>query len=243
MKDENKAIKGADPICCNCLKEVSVKKISIGALGWGSQFDNFSTQLYLCDLCLELTNKAWWELKVCGDSDETAYSGESYEYEDEILNFVRQMPLAGQERFFNFYASGATVYQMEPQDWIDYELKVLPHEKCQEYGLFSPQEISAYQDRFPNCVHVSLKTYEDGSKTSKCVRGAYGNKEGTCCVNISSRCYLCDIYQERDGEIQIIDNLSEYLKRETERLNGMVTYAENRLECIKKQCSVADGER
>lgn len=131
----NQAIQNSENVCFNCLKETIVHKINIPALGWGSQFDNFSTRIQLCDDCYSVTNPDWWKLNVI--KGKTDLEGEHYEYEDEILKFVEQMPLAGQELFWNRYATGAFVsYYMEAQDWIDYQLGILPHEKCKEYDLY-----------------------------------------------------------------------------------------------------------
>lgn len=237
--NKNVAIKNIGSTCCNCLKETKIHHIHIRALGWGSSFDNFSTQLDLCDECLALTNPEWWKFKVCGNFDENGdydMDGEHYEYEDEILNFVNQMPLAGKELFWNHYADGAFAdCNMDAQDWIDYELGILPHEKCKEYNLYSPQEKQAYKDRFPNCKHVEINVYSDGSKGSSCFRNAFGDGEGNCGLNISDKCYLCDFFEERDGEIKVVDELEDFYKRETERLNDMITYATKRLEMIKNK--------
>ena len=244
MNKETTAITNIGNTCCNCLKEIKVNHIHIGALGWGSSFDNFSTQLDLCDECLAKTNSDWWKFKVCGNFDEHGnydIHGEWYEYEDDILKYVRQMPLAGQELFKNHYAYGACAnYSMEAQDRIDYELDILPHEKCKEYGYYSPQEINAYKDRFPNCKHVKINVYSDGSKGSKCFKSAFGDGEGKCDLNISDECYMCDSFEERDGEIIIVDMLKDFYKRETERLNDMITYATKRLEMIKNKTLTED---
>lgn len=243
-KRENIAIKNIGHTCCNCLKEIKVNHIHIGALGWGSNFDNFSTQLDLCDECLAKTNPEWWKLKVCGNFDECGnydMDGEWYEYEHEIFDYVNKMPLAGQELFYNYYANGeCAYYNMDSQDWIDYELGILPHEKCKEYGMYSPQEIKAYNDRFPNCNNVEIKIYKDGSRGSKCFFGAFGDKEGNCDSNISDHCYMCSHYKERTGKIKVVDELEEYYKRETERLNDMIVYATKRLEMIKNKTLTCD---
>jgi len=146
--DENKAIQNPENICFNCLKETIVHKINIPALGWGSQFDNFSTKIQLCDDCYKLTNPKWWNLnKIKGKTD---LDGECYEYEDEILNFVEQMPLPGQELFYNRYATGEFAsFHMEAQDWIDYQLGMLPYEKYKEYVFtyFKKKQRKRIKDR------------------------------------------------------------------------------------------------
>ena len=199
----NQAIQNPEIVCFNCLKETIVHKIKIPALGWGSQFDNFSTEIHLCDECMKLTNSEWWKLKTI--KGETDSDGEYYEYEDEILKFVEQMPLAGQELFYNRYATGEFAsFHMEAQDWIDYKLNILPHEKCKEYGLYSPQEIQAYKERFPKCQHVFNIVYNDASIGCWCPFGAYGEFEQKTGRNICDECYECKYFKKRRTPIKYI---------------------------------------
>ena len=137
--------------------------------------------------------------------------------------------------FYARYGHGACATYMSGQDWIDYELDILPHEKCKEYGYYSPQEKQAYRDRFPNCKHVKIKVMVMDQKSSECFRSAFGDGNGNCGLNISDKCYLCDSFEERDGELQVIDVLEEFYKRETKRLQDMIRYAEKRLEKIKNK--------
>jgi hypothetical protein len=202
----NKAIQNPENICFNCLKETAVHKIKIPALGWGSQFDNFSTRIHLCDNCYGSTNPDWWKLKII--KGETDWDGKHYEYEDEILDFVEQMPLAGQELFYNRYANGGFVsFHMEAQDWIDYKLDLLPYEKCKEYGLYSPQEIQAYKERFPKCQHVFNVVYDDVSIGCWCPFGAYGEFTQKPSKDISEECYECKYFEERKTPIKWLLNL------------------------------------
>lgn len=86
------------------------------------------------------------------------------------------MPIQGRELFENQCARGACSYPMESQDWIDVELGVAPDSIYKEYGMYSPSEIKAYEERFPTCENVYLKTYKDGSGSCRCDYGAYGEK-------------------------------------------------------------------
>lgn len=134
-KEKNKAIENPECICFKCLKNTIIHTIQINQTGYGSNFDGLSTKIQLCDDCYKSTNPNWWELKTI-PIQEYGEDFFEYEYENEILNFVNQMPLAGQELFWNRYVYGARVtYYMEAQDWIDYELGILSEEKCMEYGL------------------------------------------------------------------------------------------------------------
>lgn len=199
----NQAIQNPENVCFNCLKETIVHKINIPALGWGSQFDNFSTRIHLCDNCYKSTNPDWWKLNII--QGKTNWDGEYYEYENEILQFIDQMPLAGQELFYNRYATGAFVsYYMEAQDWIDYKLNILPHEKCKEYGLYSPQEKQAYKERFPICQHPINVIYEDESKGCWCPFGAYGEYGQKIGLNICDECYECKYFEKRRTPIKYI---------------------------------------
>lgn len=213
MNNSNIAIKNPEDVCFNCLKETKVNKIYIDSLGYSSGFDNFSTRINLCDDCIKQTNKDWWKLekKQC-DWDDTPESEDNYnkffkyKYEDEILAYVKQLPLAGQELFYSRFAYGACADNyMSGQDWIDYRLGILPHEKCKEYGYFSPQEKEAYNKKFPICDKVKFIIYEDGSKGCRCPFGAFGNKDGTSeGYQTQSDCYECKMFKTRDGNIETI---------------------------------------
>lgn len=226
---ENIAIKDLGKTCCKCLKETEVKKIFIPALGYDSSFDNFSTQIDLCENCFKETNSEWWKLEI-----ENGSYGGHYKYEEDIFNFVKGLPLSGQELFFGRYANGACSGYMTGQDWIDYELGILSHEKCKEYGYYSPQEIFAYENRFPTCKEVFLKIYEDGSKGTYCKKGAHGNEDGSCCSNISSECYDCTLYGIRESDIEELDVKKEFYENERKILEEMIRFAQSRLKLLEQ---------
>jgi hypothetical protein len=113
------------------------------------------------------------------------------------------------------------------------KLGILPDEKYKEYSMYSPSERKAYEDRFPNCKHVEIKVYNDGSKGSHCYKMAFGDSEGNCGSNMSDKCYLCSCYEERTGEIKVVDTVKEYYENETTRLKNMIVYATKRLKMIE----------
>ena len=183
--------------CMNCNNK-STHEVKIGMMGWGSQFDNVSTQVNLCESCYS-EHKEWWDLEIIQGKDE--WDGCKYKYEDEIFEYIDNMPVESQELFWNTYASDG---HMKAQDWIDHTLGVLSHDKAKEYGLYSNQEMRAYDDRFPTCSEVIIKVHNDGSKGSFCYMGARGNEEGKCGLNISHECYMCKSYKERPESIEIM---------------------------------------
>jgi len=238
MDIENIAIKNPDITCCNCITEKeSINHIHIPEMGYGSYFDGWSTQINLCDECISKTPHVWWILEVVGGDK----NYKKYKYEEEIIKFVRTLPLAGQELFFNRYASGWNSNSMKPQDWIDYELGILPHEKCKDYGLYSPQEIRAYRERFPICDKVYKKIFSDGSFCYRCPEGAYGNIDIDCYPEDTHRnidydccpeCYMCDEFEVRKCAIKEINELDDFVKYERKRLNDMIKYAQKRLKLL-----------
>jgi hypothetical protein len=234
MCKENIAIKNPDVTCCKCLKETTIHNINIGAMGYGSGFDSWSTQINLCDECYKFTNPEWWKLNEKIAFSDGDYDFTCYEFEDEIFEFAGNLPLAGQELFWNHYSTEG--YTMYAQDWIDYQLGILSHEKCKEYGRYSPQEIQAYKDRFPKCKHVELKIYGDGSSHTQCFRNAFGESDGTCHEhNISNECYMCDRFKEKIEDIKTIYVEEEELKREKQRLKEMIAYAKEKLNKIESE--------
>lgn len=203
--NNNKAIENPENVCFNCLKEGNVHKIHIPAMGYGSNFDNFSTRIHLCNDCMKLTNPEWWKLEEvqCEWDKEDNHGFTEYKYEKEILNFVKQMPIAGRELFYARYGYGACAEYMSGQDWIDYELDKLSHEKCKEYCMYSPEERKAYNERFPICDKVKFIIYEDNSKGCHCPFGAFGNEDGTAEGHQSStKCYKCKMFVIRNDNIK-----------------------------------------
>lgn len=216
-------------ICMKCLSKKATHTYSIYGRGYGSIFDGTNTKLQLCDDCHKEEYETWF-------NEDSTYDDyyENYTYEDNIKGLISSLPLEAQELFHNTFSNGWNSHFMEAQDWIDYKLDELPHDKCKEYCMYSPQEIKAYEDRFPTCGHVFLKTYSDGSGGCKCANGASGNKDGSCGLNISRECYQCTEYTPRVDKMKEINEVDEFLKSETSRLKDMLTYATTRLEVLKQ---------
>ena len=93
---------------------------------------------------------------------------------------------------------------MDAQDWIDYKLNILTHEKCKEYGLYSPQEKQAYKERFPICQHPVNVIFEDESKGCWCPFGAYGEYGQKTGRNLYDGCYECKYFEKRRTPIKYI---------------------------------------
>lgn len=208
----HKAIENPENVCFKCLKEFKedkLHKIYIPEMGWGSGFDCRSTRINLCEDCYKQTNSKWWELEEVIDEDDGVYWGSWYKYEDEIFDFVDALPIEGRELFYNRYASDAL---LTPQDWIDYKLGILSHDKCKEYGLYSCDEIKAYKQRFPKCKHVKIVKYDDDYIISQCPLGATGNENGQANITPSTECYQCILFKEKCNNITNVINENEFAK-------------------------------
>ena len=229
------AIKDTKNLCYKCLKKKdNIHKIRIGSRGYGSYFDNFSTSLQLCNDCYKEStkDKPIWNMKSLYENDMYA---DSYLYDNEMSTYLHKLPLVSQELVFNRNSYGACAgYNMDSQDYIDFELDELPHKKCKQYGMYSPQERAAYKERFPNCECVKINKYKDGSQGSSCPYGASGDKNGNVGLNIWNACYMCTHYKPREGDIEIIDKVAEYYKNEKDRLIHMIQYAGSRLGELEK---------
>lgn len=218
MNKENIAISQSEvgKVCCKCLtNERYINNIKIPMGGYESEFDNFQTQLDLCDICKNETPELF-----LGDYI-------NHEFEKEIWNLIRTFPLAGRELFENRYAYGACAHTMESQDWIDYELKILSHEKCKEYGMYSHQERQAYADRFSKCGNVFLKVWGDGSSGRHCPYGANDS--------VSSKCYMCEHFKLREEEMKTINVEDEFYKREIIRTEESIKHFENYLKKLNNK--------
>lgn len=211
------AIKDHEGLCWNCLKtKKHIHKIHFNDLGYGSGFDMFETELHLCDDCYN-EHPDYWDLNTI----DVGEWGEKYDYEDEIFDFVSKMPIEGQQFFYNEFDRGTDARFMEPQDWIDYQLDILPFEKCKEYGLYAPEEINAYRSRFPKCQYPINRIFEDGSIGCWCPFGATGLQNQVADFNISSECYKCKYFKERKTPIEnVLDK--DWFKYEMEtKLNAL----------------------
>lgn len=216
-------------VCMKCLSKKATHTYTICGRGYGSIFDGTDTHLQLCDDCHKDEYVTWF-------NEDCTYEDyyEEYTYEDNIIKLINSLPLEAQELFNNTFAHGWNSMFMEAQDWIDYKLSELTHDKCKEYGVYSSQEIKAYHDRFPTCNNVFLKTYSDCSRCCRCIFGASGNKDGTCDTNISDECYQCTKYTPRVDKMKEINEIDEFIKSETSRLEDMIEYATTRLEVLNQ---------
>lgn len=187
-------------ICMKCLKMDATHTYTIYGRGYGSSFDSMDTKFQCCDECDKPEYKEWFnEIETMDGYVET------YEHEEKIWDLIDSLPLESRELFENSFDGHA--WMMEPQDWIDYSLGELPHEKCKEYALYSPKDIEAYKTRFTTCEHVVNVTWNDNSKGSWCpfgVNGSYGQKIDEY-GNMHDECTDCKYYKLRESQIKEIN--------------------------------------
>lgn len=220
MSEKILAIKDHDGLCWNCLKTVdkkSIHKIVITSLGYESVFDNWSTEIHLCDDCYNQSIEKIPDLWLLEEYESDIINHLTrYKYEDEILDYFHRLPLQGQQFVYNEFSHDSCFsVSMEPQDWIGYELGILSHEKCKEYCMYSPDEKKAYKERFPKCQYPTNIIYDDNSKGCWCPFGAngkYGQSIEDC--QTSDECYQCEYYKKRTTPIKDIRNCekSEYFE-------------------------------
>lgn len=186
-------------VCMKCLKKNATHTYTIYGRGYGSSFDSMDTKFQCCDECDKPEYKEWFnETEVMDDYVET------YQHEEKIWDLIRSLSLESRELFENSFDNNT--WQMEPQDWIDYHLGELPHEKCKEYGYYSPKDIETYENRFTTCEHVANVTWDDGSKGSWCPFGANGDYGQMVdrLGNLSDECTDCKYYKLRENIIKEI---------------------------------------
>lgn len=190
LKDEN--------VCMKCLKNKATYKYLLYGRGYGSIFDESDTKFQCCDECNKPEYEEWfYERKVMNDYVET------YQHEEKIWDLINSLPLEGRELFENRFDNDA--WYMDAQDWIDYQLNELPHEKCKDYGYYSPKDIEAYNTKFTTCEYVANVTWNDNSKGSWCpfdASGDYGQKIDE--HNLSAECTDCKYYKSRENPIKEI---------------------------------------
>lgn len=117
MKNKIRPIKYSKKICFKCLKKKeNIHTYSISYRGYGSGFDNVNTMLQLCDDCNHEELDIWFN-----EEPELIYScWEDYKYEDNIFEFINNLPIQGREMFENQCASGACNYSPRYRHWIGF---------------------------------------------------------------------------------------------------------------------------
>jgi hypothetical protein len=184
--------------CCDELQEDKNKLIiyNISSRGYGSIFDNCRFSVQICRQCDKPEFREWFY-----EDPEVKDYYEIYKHEEKIKNLINSFPIENQEYVWN----GMDGFWMERQDWIDMELGILPDEKYEEYGMYSPRQIKAYEERFPTCEHPVNVIYNDGSKGCWCPFGAQGEYGQEIGSNISEECYGCKHYKKREKPIKEMD--------------------------------------
>jgi hypothetical protein len=117
-----------------------------------------------------------------------------------LRGFINTFSLEGQEKIIN---SGSNTYL--PTDiWLRKARGELTDEEYEEYGMYSPRQRKAYQERFPVCANVHIVAYEDGSRGSRCHQRAHGDGDGTASeYNISAECFECRVFKKREDGTEI----------------------------------------
>ena len=195
-------------LCMKCLKNKTTHIYPVSYRGYGSIYDMTDTKFQCCDECDRPEYKEWFFETPTVNENEYA---ENYKYEDNIYELIKSLPLESQELFENRFDRINDIF-MEPQDWIDYELDELPHEKCKEYDLYSPEVKAAYREKFSTCEQVVNVVYNDDSKGSRCPFGAFGDYDQKTSINIWEECYGCQYYKKREYPIVTIngDDFSDW---------------------------------
>jgi len=200
MTDKIKAIDDFENLCFCCLEKdkSGLKTYYLYRSEYGSSFDNNYTYLQICDDCKPKDIELWFN-----ESPEMNDYCADYKYEENIIDLIDTFPLQGQELFWNRCASGACSYTMESQHWIDDKLGILPDEIYEnEYSMYSPRQIKAYEERFPTCEHPVNAMFDDDSKGCYCPFGASGNYNQEISPNVSDECFGCEKYKIRETPIK-----------------------------------------
>jgi len=210
-------------ICFKCLQEKVTKIILIHPLGYDSFFDSWGTEIHLCQDCIDsCINPSIWDISSGTLSivkKQTTYTDGTfttetlyYSHEDEIVDYINQLPIQSQELVFNRFAWGSSIVPMKPQDWIDYHSGILSHEDSKKYGLISLDELKAYHKRFPICKHVRILTELDKPIYSSCYFGCKGDINGKCSDTVSSlNCYNCEFFKEKEQGVNTFLNIDKNL--------------------------------
>lgn len=118
--------------------------------------------------------------------------------DDCLYAFVDSFVIEGQEKIHN---SGSNA-DLPTDIWIKEAKGELTDEEYEECGMYSPRQIKVYQERFPQCKHVSI-VEQGNNRFSRCPYGAFGDSDGNADeLNACSECFNCQAFKIRDGDIQ-----------------------------------------
>lgn len=130
------AIKDQEGLCWKCLKlhnKDNIHSVQIPEMGYGSLFDGCGTIIHLCDKCYQESvegHDGIWNMDV-----HTEGVWEEFVHEEEMLAYINNMPIQGQQFVWNEFSYGVFAGDMSPQEWIDsvlgaqsYEEDCQPHE-------------------------------------------------------------------------------------------------------------------
>lgn len=207
-------------ICYHCLSNNDLEEFYFEDIGWNSKFDGLESKIILCKNCIEKLKPLWIPPKTITVEDIhfPEYSTATYAFEEELFEFIENCDIRIKELFFNQYNEGFQFKKIDSQDWIDYNLGILPHEKCKKYGFISPEETKEYNEKYPNCKHVYNSQIGD-IKFSQCIFNAKGDYNGNTVENTSTQCYNCPHFVKRtrnkkykDIRYQEIEEYNTYQK-------------------------------
>lgn len=112
-----------------------------------------------------------------------------------LIEFIDSFTLEGQEKVLN---SGSN-WRMPSGDWIREAKGEFTDEDYESYGMYSPRQIKAYQERYPVCNKVVIyETTTNGDVASECICGAFGDGKGDAFNDYAcTECFGCIFFEER----------------------------------------------
>ena len=118
-------VKYKENLCFKCLQEKEdINTYGLKRRGYGSLYDSHNTMLQLCNECVgsikkhEELKKWFYEKPKMED-----ICTEDYKYEGEIAEYIKTIPIQGQELFENQIEKGS--FTVDSQEWIDKELGLI----------------------------------------------------------------------------------------------------------------------
>ena len=123
-------VKYKENLCFKCLQEKEdINTYGLKGRGYGSKYQNAYTKLQLCDECVgsikkhEELKKWFYEKPKMED-----ICTEDYKYEGEIAEYIKTIPIQGQEIFYNQLSNS---WIEDSQEWIDKELGLITEDEIE----------------------------------------------------------------------------------------------------------------
>lgn len=131
-----------------------------------------------------------------------------------LLELVSNLNVEGRELILNSFSD-----KLPTEKWIKMHKGEMLEDELEELGFLSERQVQAYIEQFPICDKVFVAVNSGISIKTMCPMGATGKENGEISTDISSKCYGCCIFKEKENNSNFKKiEISKLGKRQIEQL-------------------------